>query len=282
MKRFSLLSLFLFLGLFAIYAQYEYTIESCGGKVEFKKHESKEWQSLVKNTILVTMDSVRIPKGGYMLVEYGNTPYRFTNPCSGTIFELVYAKKNERAEHFTSKGLTKEIGTNKEQPLQMQQVGLGSRRGSVESPLDYEALADTLAWIGAQACSDKASPIIDGINFYKKQHSGDELDFEFENRTSQDYYINILHVNKRTKKVSLCYVITSDIKARACLITPSGFCSCAMDVYFPNTPDDVYVLFALDYPYDSEALDTELMYHQIDKAENMNVHFKYTWESHKR
>jgi len=277
MKRFSSLCLLLLIGWGVALAQYEYMIEACGGKVEYKKHESKEWHSLVKNMILTTMDSVRILKGGYLLVEYGNTPYRFTDPCAATIYELVNEKKNERAKHFTTKGLLKEIGTNKEQPLQMKQVGLGSKRGTVGSMLDYEALADTLSWIGLQACSGKESHIIQGVVFRKHKISEGELEFEFDNRTSKDYYINILHVNKRTERLSLCYVITSDVKEGACLITPSGFCSYAMDIFFPDTPDDVYILFALDYPYDSNALDTELMFHSINRVKNMDIDLKYMW-----
>lgn len=185
----------------------------------------------------------------------------------------------ERSKHFTAKGLIREIGSGKTEGFQMRQVGAGDTRtaGSDAKAVDYDAMAETLAWIGGQVCSGAKSPKLKGITFKRIEQPNGELDFEFANHTALDYHINVLHVHKRAKMVSLCYVIVPDVKANACPITPSGFCSCGMDIYFPNSEDDVYVLVAIEEPYDSYALDNELPYYRTDKAQRKDVSIQYTW-----
>ena len=286
MKKVLFVALCLLCSWSTMYAQYEYTVETFGGDVQYKTNASSQWQAVHAKLILSTNDSIWVKKGGFARIEYGNHPYEFTAPCISTIGELVKNKRTERSKHFSAKGLLREIGSDNTQPFQMKQVGAGKMRqvgsggtrGDIEIDIiNYEALADTLTRIGAMACAGGKSPKVKGLVFVHHKPNKEEVGFDLENHTDKDYHMNVLHINKRTKKISLCYVVAPDVKENACPITPSGFCSCDMDIFFPDTKDDMYVLIALDYPYDSQKLDDELFYHRINEAKNIDVRIKYTW-----
>ena len=282
MKKILLILLCFISGWSAIHAKEEYIIEGYGGSVKYKKENSKEWRSVSNNLILFVGDLICLEKGGYVTIGDRHTSYNFSSPCTSEIKKLVQDKRNEQSKQFTTISFLQEIGANKKKtsPFQMKQVGIGGPRGGVDKTktdtIDYERLSQTLAKVGALACSKKKSPKIKGIAF-NKIITDEGLCFEYSNSSGYDYYINVLHVNKRTKKISLCYVIMKDVKEQACPITPNGFTSCNREIYFPNTEDDVYVLIALDYPYDSYVLDNELFYYPIDTVCEDDVYIKYMW-----
>lgn len=279
MKRILCLILCLAGGWMAIRAQYR--VYAYEGAVQYKKAgPAGQWRPATEDVALEGRDTLRIPENAFVRVEYipQNKIYKISDKGKGSVNMLVHDARNSLAARIMkalNRSLTLgRVDTMKNTLHSMEILGAGSRSNS---NISYDDLAEQLAWIGAQACSGAKSPKIEGITLKRHKLSGGELDFEFENRTSQDYHINVLHVNKRTHSVSLCYVITPEIKANACPITPSGFCSCAMDVYFPDTADDVYILVALKEPYDSDALDTELLYHRTDKAKKTKTDILYMW-----
>lgn len=285
MKRFLFISLCLLGGWFSSQAQYR--VYSYEGNVQYKQSgSSSQWKAVEVDLVLNAIDSLSVAKNGSVRVEdtRQNKIYKVSGKEKDAVYELVRDAKNNLAARILG-GLnislrSGERDTMKNSVHAMKIIGAGSRGSAAErevNEIDYDQLAEQLAWIGAQACSGKKSPKIDGITLKRHKLSGGELDFEFENRTDIDYHINVLHVNKRTHSVSLCYVITPEIEANACPITPSGFCSCAMDVYFPDGADDVYVLVALKEPYDSYALDNELLYHRTDKAQKTQTDIQYMW-----
>lgn len=275
MKR-ILIALCLLCVINSMHAQNMYLVKICGGFVEYKVKSALQWKNVQQNLMLPGGDSIRIGKGGFVSIEYRNCLYKIMSPCSTTMYQLVEQKRKERSDHFSTVGLIKEINSGKTEPFQMRVVGKGDSRETLRD--DYESFAEQLTQIGALAISGAKSPNIKGISFKQLKTQNGEVEFEFDNETNKDYYINILHINKRDSTMSLCYVITSDIKSNACPVTPSGYSSCNMDIYFPDTKDDVYVLIAMDESYDSEALDNELLYHKIsDRTKDVNTAIKYMW-----
>lgn len=281
MKRYLFIPLCLLCGWMSSHAQYR--VYSYEGNVQYKQAgKEARWKAIEEDLELTLTDSVSISDKGAIRIEYipQSKTYTIKGEKKSAVYQLVRDVKNTLASRIL-KGLNISILSGKKDTMEhsihaMEVLG-GAARATAEPTIDYDQLAEQLAWIGAQACSKKKSPTIDGITLKRHKLSGGELDFEFENRTNIDYHINVLHVNKRTHSVSLCYVITPDVKANACPITPSGFCSCAMDVYFPDGQDDVYVLVALKEPYDSYVLDNELLYHRTDKAKETPIDIQYMW-----
>lgn len=246
-----------------------------------------------------------------------NTIYALSEDGPTTVFNAVNKAKNDNARHI-KEGINKELASGKTKPMElipMNVVGVGTKgiqvldtlsttdskdnlstsedtNGMLENPLalaeintdafqDFDSLnmlVDQLVWIGSQACANKKSPHVKGLTFRQKKQANGEWDFEFVNNTDKNYHINVLHINKRTNALSLCYVITPEIKKNACPMTPKGYCTYALNINFPNSKDDVYVLIALDKPYDSFALDNELNLRSITEAKQINTDIKYQWK----
>lgn len=281
MKRVLIIPLCLFCGYLGVLAQYR--VYAYEGQVMCKNPAKQSaWKAVVEDMELSATDSLYIAPKAVIRVEYmpQNKTYTIRGEAKNNIYQLIRDAKNTLAVRIL-RGLNISILSGQKDTMShsihaMEVLG-GVSRATQVSSVDYDNLAEQLAWIGAQACTQKKSPIIDGVTLKRHKLSGGELDFEFDNLTDNDYYINILHVNKRTHTLSLCYVITPEVKANACPITPSGFCSCAMDVYFPDGQDDVYVLVALKEPYDSYTLDNELLYYRTDKAKKVQTDIQYMW-----
>ena len=284
MKKIVLIFLCFVCGWSALHAKDEYIVEMYGGSVKYKNENSNDWRTVYNNLILFTNDLICVEKGGYVTIGYRNTPYKFSSPCASKIYDLVSEKRKEQSMQFTLKSFLQEIRANRGEVsrFQMRQSGIGKSRGGDDSDtiyrdtIDYIQLAKTLAKVGSIAFTEKESPQIKGITF-NKIITNEGLSFEYSNSSGQDYYINVLHVNKRAKKISLCYVIMDNVKEQACPITPNGFISCNRGIYFPSTPDDVYILIALNYPYDSDKLDNWLTRYTIDASGKINSSIKYMW-----
>ena len=259
----------------------QYRVYAHQGDVQYKRHAegaSSKWQPISDDLALASIDSVKISDGASVRIEFiqPHTIYTSSHVGITAVVDLVRKAKNENARHI-GKAMNREIASGRTQPVNMHAMGvIGSGSRAIISSDSLEILADMFAWIGAQACTDAPSPLVKGFKF-KRHKVGGEWDFEFENGTDKDYHMNVIHVNKRTKTVSLCYVVTPEIEAEACPITPSGFCTCALDVYFPDTSDDVYVLVATEMAYDTSEMDNELLYHPIDKAKKSDMNVKYMW-----
>ena len=311
MKRIMILTLCAICGWAALQAQYN--IDYCSGNVKFKTNGSETWQKAEVDISLQDNDILWLHKGCSVRVEVaeqGNYKvYHLSDAEQHTMSQWI-AQAKKKNSLLVMKGLNTKFNTGMTQTMAHTMAILGgiSRGFSLDesepmdtlSSYDYKTLAEQLAWIGAQACSGAESPVVNGIAFIRKP-VGKELEFEFYNQTDKNYYMNILHVNKRTGLTSLCYVIipeepkkedvsnapdvtsmfdvveTPNNEANSCPITPSGFSTCFMEMYFPNTSDDVYVLVAMDKPYDTYELDNELYNHPIDKAQNSNIDIKYMW-----
>lgn len=283
MKRILFIALCILCGLHM--AQAQYRIYSVKGNVQYKTAANNaKWTDAEKEVLLADADLLKISKGGIVCVEYipRHQLYRGSDSGVMTVAQLVNIAKLENARRI-AKSLNREISSGNKQPmkLSMDVLGAGTRAFDPLSiqgqSYTIEELAEQLAWIGAQACSGAESPHVEGLKLTRFD-LGDVLDFEFYNNTEKDYHMNVLHVNKLLRSVSLCYVVTPEVEEYSCPVTPSGFCTCAMDMLFPNTDNDVYVLIAIEKPYDSYTLDNELQKHPIDAAKQQNIEIQYTWQ----
>ena len=273
MNRIILLAIFL-VGCVTMYAQSNYQIIAYKGAVEYRT-ASVDWRPVQSNLTLRSIDSIRIHKSASVEINYRNENYLFTLPCTDNMYSLLRQGRTARTSHFSMAGVLKEINSGKKEPVRMLQVGAGEARGTLSE--DYDLIADQLVWIGSQAAHGTEISPIEGIVLNQIVHVDNKVEFELINNTDRDYCMNVLHINKRTRTLSLCYVITDDIKKEACLVTPRGYKTCGMDIYFPNTEDDLYVLVALDSPYNSMVLDEELSYRRIsENTQNVDSKILYT------
>lgn len=265
-----------------ILAQDIYCIHEFTGNVEYKKALSSEpWQPVAKGLELRNIDSLRIPEGATARVMHMRTRKVYDSQekaVKTNVFFFVQEAKDADARRI-SKGVMTEIypGQKKKADIhEMKMVG-ASARGSIQSGDSLKLMAEMFAWIGAQACSGKQSPKVEGFVFKKNEVFG-ELDFIYENHTDKNYCINVLHINKLTNNVSLCYVTTyKGSGTTSCPIVPSGYCQCGMEIYFPASENDVYVMVATELEYDTNEMDIELARHPINTAQKNDLDIKYMW-----
>lgn len=276
MKR-TLILLFLCLGCGGMVLHSQYRISYYQGTVECKKGNS--WIAALNGLGLSDGDSIRISKGGSLKIkdlQSGLTYNQKNFSGETTVYAYVDGDRENRFGQVVRR-TNKEINTGNSQPAVRPVKKGGTARASLtENGEELEQLADMFAWIGGQACSGKESPKLNGLTF-KRYKFGDELDFIFDNRTDKDYYMNVLHINKQTGFVSLCYVVNPEQSGDACPITQAGTHSCNIDPFFPDTEDDVYVLIATEMPFDTYAVDARLAWHSAFEAKGSNMNVKYMW-----
>ena len=281
MKRILFLLLCAAVGIASLQAQVRYRIYAHTGTVEYKaKAAGAQWQTVQDGMEVAILDTLRLKKGATVRVEHVERHMIYNSLQTGTmsVYALIREAKNDNARRVTTR-VNKELASGNIKPVDqyaMNVLGAGSR-GVIQSRDSIEHLADMFAWIGAQACSGAQSPTIEGVTFTKNK-VWDEWDFQYENHTDKDYSMNVLHINKLTGAVSLCYVVTPDVgEVTMCPVVPGGYCQCGTEVFFPNTPNDVYVLVATEMDFDAYVLDNELPYHPISKAKKTDFDIQYMW-----
>lgn len=273
MKRIFLLAV-LVVGYAVSYAQTSCQIVAYKGVVEYRT-TSTDWKRVHNNLTLLSIDSIRIHESSEVDIFYRNENHHYAAPCTSAVYVLLKKDKSKRASHFSIAGVLKEIQSGETEPIKMRQVGIGKSRDTLYE--DYDLLADQLEWIGSQVANGAAIPPIKGISLIQIAHTDKEVEFELVNNTDRDYCMNVLHINKRTGTMSLCYVITDDVKEESCLVIPRGYVLGGLDTYFPRTEDDLYVLIALESPYNSMALDDELSYRKIsENIRKVELNILYT------
>lgn len=281
MKRILFLLLCAAVGLVSLQAQVRYRVYAHTGKVEYKpKAADAKWQTVQDGMEMAILDTLRLSKGAMVRIEHVERHMIYNSLHAGTmsVYGLIREAKNENARRVT-KRLNTELASGNSKPIDQYAMNVlgGGARGMIQSRDSLERLADMFAWIGAQACSGAQSPTIEGITFTKKKVWG-EWDFQYENHTDKDYFMNVLHINKLTGAVSLCYVVTPEVEeVTVCPIVPGGYCQCGTEVFFPDSPNDIYVLVATELMFDAYVLDNELAYHPIDKAKKADFDIQYMW-----
>lgn len=282
MKRVIVILFCAVCGWVSVLAQDHYRIYSHTGKVEYKLALSDiPWQQVQDGMELSIIDSVRIPEGGKVRILHVEPNMLYKPIESGTkdVYHWIKAAQNANSNHIRGTILVDVFSGQKKQIDVHDMRVLGASVRGTQSRDTLEQMADMFVWIGAQACSGKPSPKVEGITFKKNKVFG-EWDFVYENHTSKNYFINVLHINKLTDNVSLCYVLTPSSKKEettVCPIVPSGYCQCGMDLFFPASENDVYVLVATEIPYNTDDMDIELSRHSIKTAKKSDLDIKYMW-----
>lgn len=276
MRRLCIIILCGLCGWMSVQAQYRIFAHS--GNIECKNKTNQQWMPISDGMEIASNDSLYIEKESSVRIMHIQKGMVYKTEFNGRTTVGLFVKKaqNEYSDRVMAR-VNVEIKTGNKSPGVRPIKRGGSARATLsDNSQDLEQLADMFAWIGAQACKGENSPQEPELAFVRNK-VGDELDFIYYNTTEKDYYMNVLHVNKLTNVVSLCYVIRYEESYDTCPITPTGTCSCSMDFLFPDTENDIYILVATETPYDTNALDSELMWHPTTTAKGSDMNVKYIW-----
>ena len=275
MKRIFSLFLCLACGWLAVQAQYR--VFGHEGTVEYKKQtgNAQTWKAVYNGLLVSGIDSIRIAAGSHILIEDNHSGMAYQSKQEGIESVSRLVDKAKRANAAVIARVNKEIYAGKGKPSAASSASLSTERMIINSD-SIAMIAKHFAWIAAQACSGQPSPQTDGLAFIKKTAWGN-LDFIFDNKTSVDYYYNVLHVNTRTNTVCLCYVAHPDEEYTACPASPNGTCSAIRDIFFPDRECDVYVMVVSEFDYDTAMLDFELQFLSTADGEDTGLDVKYMW-----
>lgn len=276
MKR-ILFCLLLCAGCLYAHALIPYSIYEWEGDVLYKGEKDNQWKPVVKGVKLIISDSIRISKGSYVWLVDQDRHEKIKSLSDGV---LSIGNIVEKAHNADSKNILagihdelKKKNMMNNNPCSMTVKGATLREISGSNSI--KMLARNFAWIGKLAVERRLNHPTEGFVLHKREVSG-ELSFAIENSTMEKYCVNVLHINKETGIISLCFVIS---RADSSYINILPNCCYAFSrLTFPNTENDVYVLVATTEPYNSEALDDELYYHKISaaKAEDEKINILYS------
>lgn len=276
MKRIFSLILCFACGWSAIQAQYR--VFGIEGTVEYKKQvgtNANTWSAAYNGLSVSGVDSIRVAAESQILIEHIRSGMVYPAKQKGIESVSRLVDKAKRSNAAVLARVNKEIYTDKNRRPTYSSSSLSSERMIVNSD-SIAMIAKHFAWIAAQACSGQPSPQIEGLAFTKNKVWGN-LDFIFNNKTSVDYYYNVLHINTLTNAVSLCYVTHPDEEYTACPLSANGTCSGIQDIFFPDRENDVYVMVVSEFDYDTSVLDFELQFLSISDGENTGLDVIYMW-----
>ena len=241
MKRIFLLSM-----LFAAYstlfaAQSSYAVYEFRGDVLCKKSGEKTWTPVVKNMQLGILDSVYIAEGDYLRIrdEKADGVYRSVSAGKMRVMDLVVQARKQsrqRVEMQVNDNIRRTM--NQEQPS-MNVYGTGTRAKE-----EYEEKPESgpLDKILAAALIDSLPPMQTDL-MLRKVVFGQAISFVIDNPTPLGYYVNVLHIDRETQVMTYCYSFNEDRDAALFYIYP-GASVTFHDAWFPNTPNDIYILIA--------------------------------------
>ncbi len=243
MKKFSFIIAFCVLSLVAL-AQKQYAVHDWKGKVLIKEYKGQRWLPAQKNQAVSGLDSVSIEKNGVLRVidKRSNLIFRSTSTGRMRVFNIINDAKKQNSN--TLAAVNRELlhgDKNASKRPTMQMVGATTRGSDNEALMD--SIVQTFGWLANLAIQDKLNnPVSDLL--LKRHDTHDGVWFEMQNMTKKDYYVNVLHINKQTKKINLCYIIEqSEEPEMPFLYLPHGEQLQLKNLVFSlDSSTDIYIL----------------------------------------
>ncbi len=277
MKKTTLiLVLCVLLGVVAV-AQKPYTIYDWKGKVFIKEYKGQQWLPTQKNQAVGGLDSVSIEKNGMLRVtdNRSNLIFRSTSTGQMRIFNIINDAKKQNSN--TLAAVNRELlhgNKNSSKVPTMQMVG-ATTRGSNDDAL-MDSIVQTFGWLANMAIQDQLSnPASDLL--LKYHNTPDGIWLEIQNLSKKNYYVNVLHINKRIKTVNLCYVIEqSEEPERPFLYLPQGERMELNNLLFTmDFANDIYILIGTEDQYIPEQIQSNLQYLDIETAQPLYKKYEF-------
>lgn len=255
-------------GVICVHAELKYySIYQWSGDVQYKRDMDGHWRIAETGVNLTISDSIFIGKDGAMMLEDLQFNNRITAHSKGKmdVMKVIDEASDANSESIFA-SIIKELkrkNQEKNRPCDMKIPAVIHRMVEPSESDIQDMIVNSFLWVGKQAVSRYLRNYKNDFILHKSDYDND-ISFAIENKTNNTYCVNVLHINRKTGIVSLCYVLNSSL-AKYINLPPQ----CTYNFFsltFPKTKDDIYVLVATEYAYDSESINNELLYHQITEA----------------
>lgn len=260
---------------------HEYVISNIHGNVFYKSQDSLLWDTLMRWQSVKSFDSVYIKDTpGWVDVRdilSNQPPYRSQQNGKMTIFNIVDADKKKQLSflHAILKRFYDNLKSQKIVTPSMNTIGAEEAKGT---STQNDEIADAFMRIARRVLiynEDSNQSLLYMSAIQSTNYDTEYSYFVLNNQDTCDYYVNILHLNKRTKKVNLCYIPNNILDGESSIDLPIIYLPSKTKlniegIFFKTgTREDVYIMVGTQVYFLPNNIQSRLKAMKLD-----DVHFE--------
>lgn len=257
-------------------AQKPYTIYDWTGKASIKEYKTTQWSPVKKNQAVSGLDSVSIDKNSTLRIidTRSNLIYKSTKTGKIRILTIINDAKNQNSRTLSAVNQELLNGAKGSSGAPSMQVVGATSRGSDDEAL-IDSIASTFGWVAKNAFNGNL--VHNSSDLILKCNTLPEgVYFEMQNNSGKGYYVNVLHLNKQTKTMNLCYIIEQSQEPDAPFIfLPQGESVKLNNFIFNRSQSDIFILVGTEGQYIPEQMQSTLQYLDLESAQPLYHRYKY-------
>ena len=260
-----------------VFAQKPYNVYDWSGGVQIKEHKTSQWSPVQKNKAVSGLDSVNVDKKGYLRIIDSRSNLIYKSMSTGKMRMLTIINDAKKQNSHTLAAVNQELmkGAHSSSNTPTMQIAGATTRGDEDGEL-IDSISSTLAWLAKMTYRNQLSNHSSEV-ILKRHDVPEGTFFEIKNTSTKGYYVNILHLDKQTQKVNLCYIIEQAEEPDApFLYLPQGETMQLQNLMFNiDKTKDIFILVATEDQYIPEQVQSTLQYLDIESAQPLYRRYKY-------
>ena len=260
-----------------VFAQKPYNVYDWSGGVQIKEYKTSQWSPVQKNKAISGLDSVDVDKKGYLRIidTRSNLIYKSTSTGKMRILTIINDAKKQNSHTLAAVNQELMKGAHSSSNTPTMQIAGATTRGNEDGEL-IDSISSTLAWLAKMTYRNQLSNHSSEV-ILKRHDVPEGTFFEIKNSSDRGYYVNVLHFNKQTQKVNLCYIIEqAEEPDTPFLYLPQGQTMQLQNLMF-NIDDtrDIFILVGTEDQYIPEQVQSTLQYLDLDSAQPLYHRYNY-------
>lgn len=260
------------------FAQNPYKAYDWSGQVQVKEYKKSHWSPVQKNQAMSGLDSVDIDNNGYLRIIDTRSNLIYKSTSIGKMRMLTIINDAKKQNSHTLAAVNQELikGARSSSNTPTMQIAGATTRCSDEDVSYIDSITSTLAWLAKMAYCNQL--VNHSSKVILKRHDVPEgTFFEIKNTSDKSYYVNVLHLDKQTQKVNLCYIIEqAEEPDTPFLYLPQGQTMKLQNLMF-NIDDarDIFILVETEDQYIPEQVQSTLQYIDIESAQPLYQRYNF-------
>lgn len=260
-----------------VFAQNPYKAYDWSGQVQVKEYKNSHWSPVQKNQAMSGLDSVDIDNNGYLRIIDTRSNLIYKSTSIGKMRMLTIINDAKKQNSHTLAAVNQELmkGVHSSLNTPTMQIAGATSRGDEDGEL-IDSVSSTLAWLAKMTYRNQLSNHSSEV-ILKRHDVPEGTFFEIKNTSTKGYYVNILHLDKQTQKVNLCYIIEqAEEPETPFLYLPQGQTMRLQNLMF-NIDDtrDIFILVGTEDQYIPEQVQSTLQYLDLDSALPLYQRYNY-------
>ncbi|MBO5674190.1 MAG: hypothetical protein J6R59_07430 [Paludibacteraceae bacterium] len=261
-----------------VFAQKPYNVYDWSGGVQIKEYKTSQWSPVQKNQAISGLDSVDVDKKGYLRIidTRSNLIYKSTSTGKMRILTIINDAKKQNSHTLAAVNQELIKGARSSSNTPTMQIAGATTRCSDEDVSHIDSITSTLAWLAKMAYSNQLAN--HNYELIMKRHDIPEgAFFEIKNTSKRGYYVNVLHLDKQTQKVNLCYIIEQAEEPEAPFLYIPHDQTMRLQSLMFNIDDtrDIFILVGTEDQYIPEQVQSTLQYLDLDSALPLYQRYNY-------